>query len=58
LNTYGAGSLFADNCTNFYFAKNSYVTQLKLYNKPGYGIAGTVFIVSNGDYNIIGDVTG
>jgi hypothetical protein len=52
----GPGSATADSCDEYYLFKDSYVTTLKLYHRSGEGIVGTLFVLSNGDYKINGDI--
>lgn len=58
LTTFGAGSALADKCVEYYLKKGTYIKQLQLYKQPNYGISGTLFVLSNGEFKAFGDITG
>lgn len=58
LTTMGPGSARADYCSEFYLMKNAHVTTLKLYNTPGEGIVGSVWLMDDGTYTVLGQIAG
>jgi hypothetical protein len=58
MNTFGAGSRYADSCSEFYLQKDSNLVSLSLFSLEGEGITGALYVMSNEDYQVFGDIRG